>query len=174
MSLAKLNELELNLVKAKYPNNPYPVATVHKDTDTNSLTRAVKRCLELHEAQCERVANKGTYIPGKVVSKGFYGATQTKGKFIPGQGRNGTSDLHSTIPVVINGNKLGLSVKWEIKCLATKDKIRPNQIDYTKEVEQAGGLVYFVRTFDEFVAQYKSLMVKYSQSDVMLWEGIKG
>lgn len=161
-SLQQLNQLELDIVKAKYPHNPYPVATVHKDTDTNSLTRAVKRWLEIHGAQCERVANKGTYIPGKTVSKGFYGTTQTKGKFIPGQGRNGTSDLHSTIPVVIGGQRVGLSVKWEIKCKYTKDTKKKEQIEYAEEVREAGGIVYFVTDFDNFIKQYNELLNKYS------------
>lgn len=139
----------------------YVPRTKFSDKNTNSFTRAVITWLKIHGCQAERVSNTGRYIQGKEVRRGMYGVIRTKGKFIKGTGQNGTSDVHSTIPVIINGNKIGLSAKWEIKCKYTKDKKRIEQVEYKEMVENAGGLVCFVRDFDEFVNKFHEIMDKY-------------
>jgi len=123
----------------------------HSDTSTAGLTKAVVKWLELHNAQVERVENKGGIIPGKVVGVGFYGVKRTANKRIYSPNKNGTADVHS----VINGR----AVKWEIKCKYTKDRVRPKQLEYAESVRKAGGLYFIVTDFDNFITH---------------WEGIKG
>lgn len=148
MSILILNQLELDIVKARYPNNPYLVATVHKENSANALTKAVIRWIQIHGGQAERINTTGRYLPGKTVSKGFYGSTTLKGKYIPTTSTVGSADISSVIR--------GRSVKIEIKY--GKDVQSDAQKKYQKDVESAGGLYWIVRTFDQFIT---------------LWEGIQ-
>lgn len=148
MSIKLLNQLELDIVKAKYPNNPYPVATVHKENSANALTKAVIRWIQIHGGQAERINTTGRYLPGKTVGVGMYGVKQLKGKYIPTTSTVGSADISATIS--------GRSVKIEIKY--GKDVQSDAQRKYQKDVEAAGGLYWLVRGFDQFVT---------------LWEGLK-
>lgn len=152
---------ERDCAKTQMPKDYVP-KTKFSDKDTNSLTRAVTAWLEIHGFQVERVANQGRYIQGKEIQRGFYGVVRTKGKFIKGQGTAGTSDVHSIMPITVNGNKIGLAVKWEIKCKYTKDRVSKEQIKYKDKVEGVGGVVYFITDFDDFVNKFNELMEKYS------------
>ncbi len=129
-----------------------------KDTSTNELTKCVMAFLLLHGCQRERVANTGRYIPAKEY-KDVLGITRQmgKGKWIKGSGVNGTSDVHSTVPIMVNGIRVGVSVKWEIKCKATKDKIRDKQPEYKQKVDAAGGFVYYVPDFETFYKHWIEL-----------------
>lgn len=147
MSISKLNELELNLVKAKYPSNPYPVATVHKESSANALTQAVIRWIQIHKGQAERINTTGRYLPGKTIGVGMYGQRTIKGKYIPTTSTKGSADISATIR--------GRSVKIEIKY--GKDVQSEHQKKYQADIEAAGGLYWLVRTFDEFIKKYNTL-----------------
>jgi hypothetical protein len=144
--IAKLNALELKLVTDKYPSNPYPVATVHKDNSANSLTKAIVRWIELHNGQAERINTQGTFIKGKTIGVGMYGIKQLQGKYIPSGSTRGSADISATIN--------GRSVKIEVK---QKDKQSPAQVAYQQAIEKAGGLYWLVRTFDEFIEKWEGL-----------------
>lgn len=146
-ALQLLNTLELSIVKAKYPNNPYPVAMIHTERNANSLTNAVIRWIQLHGGQAERINTMGRYLPGKTISKGFYGSTTTKGEYIPTTSTKGSADISSTIN--------GRSVKIEIKY--GKDVQSDAQRKYQADIERAGGIYWLVRTFDEFVTMWEGL-----------------
>jgi hypothetical protein len=148
MNITKLNELELNLVKAKYPNNPYPVATVHKESSANALTQAVIRWIQIHKGQAERINTTGRYLPGKTIGVGMYGQRTLKGKYIPTTSTKGSADISATIR--------GRSVKIEIKY--GKDVQSDAQKKYQQDVEASGGLYWLVRTFDGFVKLWEGIL----------------
>ncbi len=147
MTIKHLNELELKLVTDKYPNNPYPVATVHKESNANSLTQAVIRWIQIHGGQAERINTAGRFLPGATVSKGFYGSTTLKGKYIPTTSTKGSADISSVIR--------GRSVKIEIKY--GKDVQSDAQKKYQADIEAAGGLYWLVRTFEGFTTLWQSI-----------------
>lgn len=151
MSLKLLTELDLADQRRRFPNLPETliIKTKFSDKTTNSLTRSVVRWLELHGHQAERINTSGRYLPGKTISKGFYGNVNMKGKYIPSTSTSGSSDISS----IINGK----AVKIEIKCKYTKDRVRPKQLEYAESVRKAGGLYFVVTDFDNFVEQYNSI-----------------
>lgn len=151
MSLKLLTELDLADQRRRFPNLPETliIKTKFSDKTTNGLTRSVVRWLELHGHQAERINTSGRYLPGKTISKGFYGNVNMKGKYIPSTSTSGSSDISS----IINGK----SVKIEIKCKYTKDRVRPKQLEYAESVRKAGGLYFVVTDFDNFVEQYNSI-----------------
>ncbi len=162
MTLKDLSELEWKYQCSKTQMRPdYVPKTKFTDQNTNGLTKCVMTFLQLHGCQCERVANMGMYIPPKEY-KDVAGFTRFigKGKWRKGSGTNGTSDVHSTVPIKINGITVGISVKWEIKCKVTKDKVSDKQIDYKQTVTDSGGFVYFVPDFETF---YKHWVVLHKQ-----------
>ena len=150
-NLQRLTELDLSDQRRRFPNLPETliIKTKFSDKDTNSLTRSVVRWLELHGAQVERINTTGRYLPGKTISKGFYGNVNMKGKYIPSTSTSGSADLSSTIN--------GKSIKWEIKCKYTKDRVRPKQLEYAESVRNAGGLYFIVTDFENFIEQYNSI-----------------
>lgn len=156
-----LNQLDMAEQRRKYPNHPESliINPSYSDKTANGLTKAVIRYLELNGSQAERVSNQGRYLEGKIIKKGFYGQVRTAGKFIPSSSKNGTSDIHATIPVTISGNRIGISVKIEIKM---KDKMSPNQHKYKQEIENSSGEYWVVHNLDEFISKYNELMKKYS------------
>ena len=72
-----------------------------------------------------------------------------KGMYLPGQ-NNGAADVHS----IING----IFTAWEVKI--GRDKQSPKQKQFQEEVERSGGKYFIVRSFDEFMNQYKQLTNK--------------
>lgn len=153
MGLAKLNALELSIVKAKYPSNPYPVAHIHTERNANTLTNAIVRWIQIHGGQAERINTMGRFLPGKTISKGFYGSTTTKGKYIPTTSTKGSADISATI----NGRSVKIEVKYG------RDVQSDAQRKYQADIEAAGGLYWIARDFDSFVVMYNELM-----------EGVKG
>lgn len=148
-------QLRLQRDKELYPTIPdhCRAVSVPKINSANSLTKAIKQFITLNGDQCERVSTTGRYVDdsktfidviGRYVKVG-------SGKWIKGSGRKGSADLHSTI----KKGKYGISVKWEVKW--GKDTQKPNQKEYQREVEQAGGLYYIVRDFEQFYDIYKTL-----------------
>lgn len=123
------------------------MATVHKENGANALTNAVVRWIQIHNGQAERINTMGRFLPGKTVSKGFYGATTTKGKYIPTTSTKGSADVSATIK--------GRSVKIEIKY--GKDVQSDAQKKYQADIEAAGGLYWLVRSFDSFITMWEGL-----------------
>ena len=77
------------------------------------------------------------------------------GKYIKGSGTKGSADISSTIPININGKKIGVSVKWEVKI--GKDIQSDFQKEYQKNIEKAGGYYFIVKSFDDFMDKYLEL-----------------
>jgi len=137
--------------QAKHPNMhpdciPRPV---YSDKTANGLTKMVIDWITLNGGQAERISNMGRYIDSSKVVTNVLGQRMKigSGKFIPGAGTNGTADISAIVK--------GRSVKIEVKM---KDKQSEAQKKYQESVERAGGIYYIVRSFDEFIEKYYSLL----------------
>ena len=138
-------------LQAKHPNMhpdciPRPV---YSDKTANGLTKMVIDWITLNGGQAERISNMGRYIDSSKVVTNVLGQRMKigSGKFIPGAGTNGTADISAIVK--------GRSVKIEVKM---KDKQSDAQKKYQESVERAGGIYYIVRSFDEFIEKYYSLL----------------
>jgi hypothetical protein len=149
-ALKELKALSLADSRRRYPNMPEEVRSCRNYTDktSNGLTRAILDYLKFSGWQAERVSNTGRYVDGSKVITDVTGFQRRigSGKWIPGSGTRGTSDISAVIS--------GKAVKIEIKM---KDKQSPDQKKYQESVEKAGGLYWLVRSFDEFLNLYNQL-----------------
>ena len=147
----ELIKLKMASSQAKHPNMhpdciPRPV---YSDKTANGLTKMVIDWITLNGGQAERISNMGRYIDSSKVVTNVLGQRMKigSGKFIPGAGTNGTADISAIVK--------GRSVKIEVKM---KDKQSDAQKKYQESVERAGGIYYIVRSFDEFIDKYYSLL----------------
>lgn len=129
-----------------------------KEAGANDLTRLVIEFLTFNGCQAERINSQGQYRDGKKVVTDCIGRKRTIGSGIwtPGTSTKGTADISSTIPININGNIIGLSVKWEVKW--QKDVQSNYQKEYESDINKSGGKYFIIRTFDEFIEIYDSLL----------------
>lgn len=144
---AKLKALELASLSTKYPNNAYIPLSNWKDDSANGLTQCITAFLNFSGWQAERINTMGVYREGKKIQVGE-NTRQLKGKWTPSTSTKGSSDISATIK--------GRSVKIEVKY--GKDKQSEVQKRYQESVEQAGGIYYIARTFDEFIEFYDKLL----------------
>lgn len=149
----RLKQLALELNRKQYPSFPDQYRVIHKYTDTtaNGLTRCVIDWITLNGGQAERITNTGRMIDNRKTYTDVVGRTKTIGstKWIPGTGKNGTSDISATIR--------GRSVKIEVKI--GKDRQSDDQRTYQIEVEQAGGVYLIVKNFKDFVIWYDNFVL---------------
>ena len=141
-ALQHLASLELAEKRRKYPNvnERYLVKSRFRVRDTNSLTQAVKRCLELHGCYVTRIQSQGQWNPDL---QRFTRSTTSRG----------TADLHA----VINGQHVSIEIKWG------KDKPSARQKETAKQVEAAGGVYLVVKDYETFWAwfeQHASQLIK--------------
>ena len=135
-------------VREKYKNveAKYLSPRKYEDRSSNGLTRCCIDFIRLSGYQAERINCIGKRIDNtKVVTdvldrKRVIGST----KWLPTSGQKGTADVSAVIR--------GMAVKIEIK--AGNDRQRPDQVEYQKQIEQAGGIYLIVRSFAELYDWY--------------------
>lgn len=125
----------------------YVVKNKFNDDTANSLTRSVMRHIELIGGQAERISNTGRYIDESRIVTDVLGNRKKigTGKYIKGQGTNGTADISATFK--------GKSIKIEIKM---KDKQSEAQKEYQQMIERAGGIYFICHNFDEFLDKFNT------------------
>ena len=143
----EIKQLEMSLFEKtarQHPNFPksYIPRPKREDTTANGLTRCIIDFITLHGGHAERIsitgkANEIRNNCGRVV-----GVKWTKSHMTIG-----TADISATIG--------GRSVKIEVK-IGT-DRQSEAQKKYQQQIEQAGGLYYVARNFEDFVKCYNSL-----------------
>ncbi len=145
----KLKALEIEQLTAKYPSmRPELIPlTDWKDNSANSLTKSIIFWINALGGQAERISNQGQYRAGKKIPM-MDSFKQLPGKWTPGQGTKGTADISATIR--------GMSVKIEVKY--GKDRQSDAQKVYQKMIEDAGGVYYISRTFDDFIEFYDNFI----------------
>ena len=144
-SIKILEAIALEKLKERYPNNPYLPKVTYTDATTNGLTKCVIDYIKLKGFHAERVNSTGAIKDNRTTAKDVLGNVRTIGsvQWIKSTTQAGTSDISGTIK--------GRSVKIEIKCEATGDRYQSKaQIEYQKQIEQAGGVYLIVRTFEDF------------------------
>ena len=160
----RLNDAYIAYTKAKHPTLPDRALMNYRRTDNNAngLTACIKDWLKFHGCQAERVNNMGRISVRKNrFEVGIYGQREvTVMDWQKGTGRKGTADIHATIPVQVNGQRFGLSVKLEVKY--GKDRQSKDQREYQAEIEATGGRYYIVKNFDQFLAIWDDLRKEFS------------
>jgi len=104
------------------------VLTKFSDNSANALTKIIMQWLRIRGGFGARVNSQGTYDP-------------RKGRFI----RSGSTKGASDISAIIKGRAIELEIKYG------RDKLRPDQIKYKADVENAGGVYLVIKTFDGFL-----------------------
>ncbi|WP_194767856.1 hypothetical protein [Tamlana sp. I1] len=150
-ALEALKALKYANLKVNHPLMPEHAIPRPKYTDRNSngLTRCVIDWIKLNGFQAERINSMGRMIDNRETIIDSIGRSRNIGSvtWTKGTGQVGTADISATIK--------GRSVKIEIKCKATGDnKQSPEQKEYQKSVEAAGGVYLIVRTFQSFFDWY--------------------
>lgn len=160
MSLKLLNELAFEALKVKYPTMPVHALPFkrYSDKNANELEKSVVAFIDLNGGKAERVKNSGRKIGGEQQVEDVLGRKRTIGSsiYIKGTGVAGSADVHSSIPIVIAGVRVSISVKWEIKY--GRDTQKKAQKKYQKDIEAAGGKYFIVKTFPDFMEKYTTLI----------------
>jgi len=155
-----LRELKLKHSIKEHPNVPYYALPLPKyeDKTANGLTRCVIEFLMLSGHFAERVNTMGTARDNRKVVTDVLGRKKTIGSIVwtKTNAVKGSADVHSEINVNINGQKIPISVKWEIKI--GKDRQSKDQKNYESQV----GNYFIIKTFDDFYQKYTEFINRYS------------
>jgi hypothetical protein len=147
-ALNHLRKLAMEHAKAIHPNVPEYALPKPKYSDktSNGLTKCIIDFLKLSCWQAERIAVTGRMIDNRQTYTDVVGNTKTIGRtrWIKSSMQVGTADISATIK--------GRSVKIEVK--VGRDRQRPKQIEYQKQIEAAGGIYLLVKSFDQFYSWY--------------------
>lgn len=129
---------------------PYPLQFKYRDDTANGLTKLIIDFLRLRGWQAERINSTGRMIDHRKQVKDCMGRTHTIGsaQWIPSSGQVGTADISATIQ--------GKSVKIEVKIGA--DRQRHEQRMYQSDVENAGGIYFITKSFDDFLQSYECII----------------
>lgn len=144
-----LESLADDAARKKYPNTPphYLAPRKFRDDTANSLTNCIIDFLRFSGHQAERISNTGRMIDTRTTFEDVTGKSRTIGtaKWIKGTGTNGTADISATIG--------GRSVKVEVKF--GKDWQSETQMKYQLAVEQAGGIYFIAKSFEQFLTWFQ-------------------
>lgn len=143
-SLKDLSILQWQHDCAKTQMRPdYVPKTIFSDKTANNLEKAICAYIKLNGGMAERRKNTGRYIDDSKIVTDITGAQRVigKGKYIPGTGRNGTSD--------VSGIWKGKPVAIEVKI--GKDRMSQAQIEYREDFEKAGGIFIIARNFEQTI-----------------------
>lgn len=134
----RLNDLQLEYKREKYPTIPvdYLTLTKFEDNTANGLTKAITSFIKFNGYQAERINTMGVAREKKRTDGKVIGVTWTKST-----STNGSADISATIR--------GRSVKIEVK--VGKDRQSEAQKRYQESIERAGGVYMIARDFDSFV-----------------------
>lgn len=132
--LDHLHRLYYHYHRTKYPAVPQQAIPkpTYTDRTTNGLTRMILDWFKFKGGLAKRVNVMGRQIKAK----------SGKEIWIPSSTIKGAAD----ISVIYHG----MALEIEVKCAATKDKMRPKQIEYAERVTASGGHYFAASTFTGF------------------------
>jgi len=149
--LKELREVALTYSRVKHPNFPEAARCTrnYSDKTSNGLSRAIIDFLNFSGHQAERINCMGRPQDNRKVVTDTLGDMRRIGtvKWLPTSGQKGTADISAVI--------YGRAVKIEVKI---RDKQSEDQKSYQLKIEAAGGYYWLVRSFDEFLIFYNSLL----------------
>jgi hypothetical protein len=153
-ALKVLNSIAFDALKIKHPgiNPDWVPRPAYKDRKANQLTQSIIAWIRLNGGQAERVSTTGRPIDNTKVVTDCLGHRRLIGSvtWIPGTSTRGSADVAATIR--------GKSVKIEVK--VGRDRQSPDQIQYQKSIENAGGLYFIATSFEQFYQWYQSTFNK--------------
>ncbi len=141
-----LAELAMERKKVQYPNVPLSAIpkTKYSDQDTNSLTIAVVDTFRLNGMFATRIDSKGTF-------------NQALNRFIPSTQKKGLPDVFA--------QAAGLPPIWvEVKCEATKDRLKPHQVEVIEQLRNTGAIVFIAKEYEGFYHWFKSEVMSKQQT----------
>jgi hypothetical protein len=144
MTIKELALAYSNKMHSKVPVHCRPMKTF-SDKSANDLTKAIIAYAKIKDFFAERQSSEGRYRPGKEVTNVIGQKRQLPGQWLPGQGK-GKADIKA----LIKGRLIEIEVKHG------KDRLRPEQIEYKKQIEHSGGVYLVVKTWDDFYFQIKN------------------
>lgn len=120
------------------------------DRTANGLTKCIISFLQMHGHQAERINTMGRPIDNRRAYTDVVGRTRQIGSltWIKSTSTRGSADISATIN--------GRSVKIEVK--VGKDRQSEAQKSYQKAVEQAGGIYFIAKDFEQFLEWYKTII----------------
>lgn len=131
------------------------------DNNTNGLTRCILKFLKYEGCQAERINTMGKMVDNRQIVKDVVGLVREVGSksWQKGTGTKGSADISATIPVVISGIKVGVSVKIEVKF--GKDRQSADQKKYEANINSSGGVYTIARNMDDFIGWYDNFKNKF-------------
>jgi hypothetical protein len=166
MTLPEFNKVMTERKRLEHPSVPAHAVppSKFKETSTNELTKAVIAYLQYHNAQAERISVEGRVIEIKRKTTDIFGNRMIREqKRIPSSGKKGSADISCTFPVTINGVRVGIALKIEIKY--GKDKQSDHQKQYQQAIQQADGLYFIVKKFSDIVEVVDIIKNKFTTED---------
>lgn len=141
-----LKSIAISRLRTRYPSVPVHALPVPKYSDkkANALTKCIIDFVNFNGGMAERVSNTGRWLKGETVQNVIGITRHLPGQYIPGAGLNGTADISATIR--------GRSVAIEVK--VGRDMQSEAQKEYQQRIENAGGLYFIARNFEEFYEWY--------------------
>jgi hypothetical protein len=136
--LKELERLAMVEQRKKYPTVPEHCRPKAKFTDqnTNGLTMAVITTFQLHGFFATRIDSKGTY-------------NQALKRFIPSNQKKGLPDVFA--------QGQGFAPIWvEVKCKATRDRLKPHQKEVIDSLRNSGAIVFIAEDYQSFYEWFKS------------------
>jgi hypothetical protein len=149
--LTLLNQLAFEKKKAQHPDiRPELLAKpIYKDKTANDLTKSIIAWIQLNGGQAERISVTGRAIDHRHTYTDVLGHRRQIGslQWLTASMKKGSADISATIQ--------GRSVKCEVK--VQRDKQRPEQKEYQRQVEAAGGIYFIATSFEQFYNWYESI-----------------
>lgn len=122
-----------------------PLPKPYTDQNTNGLTRCVMDWLKFNGHYCNRLNSQGQARLETIQLAN--GGSYKKASWTRSTSNLGTADVQA----IINGKPVAI----EIKCHATHDRMRPEQLKEKQRIEAAGGVYIVVRDMKSFVRWYE-------------------
>lgn len=157
-SVKMLEAMANEATRKKYPNVPHLAPRTFRDDKSNDLTKCIMEYIRLTGGQSERISVTGRYIDQSKIFTNTLGQQRKvgTGKWIKPSMTKGSGDVSAVKKITLGGKIVGLTVKIEVKIGA--DKQSEDQKKYQQEVENAGGVYLLVKSFDDFIEKYNSLL----------------
>ncbi|MFT4154721.1 hypothetical protein [Parafilimonas sp.] len=130
-----------------------PFPPNYTDQTTNGLTRCITDWLKFNGHYSNRVNCQGQVRLETIQLAN--GGSYKKASWTRSTTNRGTADLHC----IVNGKPVSI----EIKCKATRDRLRPEQLKEKQRIESAGGLYMVAGNMEQFTQWYDEILSTHKQ-----------
>lgn len=131
-----------------YKDHGLPIVVFPKVNTTNGLTSAIVNFLNWSGHYANRINTQGQVRIEKIPLAN--GRIHNNVKWTPGATHRGTLDIDT----IINSK----TVKIEVKCAATKDRLSEDQKKEINRILKAGGIAIVIATIEQFFEWYNDFI----------------